>query len=163
MAPSWNGIEENAEPFTDDTVCEVVYSSIVRRIVLDTNVIVSALRSRRGSAFRLVSMVGTGRFEIGLSVPLALEYEDAALRASPISPAALSKILGYLCGVAHQQKIFYLWRPHLRDPQDHLVLEVAVASRASHLVTYNLRDLLDAERFGIQVVRPEDFLAQLED
>lgn len=133
------------------------------RIVLDTNVIVSALRSHKGPAFRLASMVGTGSFEISLSVPLALEYEDAALRASQASPQAVSKIVGYLCGVAHRQKIFYLWRPYLRDPQDHLVLEVAVASGASHLVTYNLRDFRDVDRFGIRVVKPEDFLAELED
>ncbi len=112
-------------------------------------------------ANRLNSLVGTGRFDLALSVPLAFEYEDAALRASPVSVPALHKILGFLCGAAHQQKIFYLWRPYLPDPGDDMVLELAVASRASHLVTYNLRHLRGAERFGIQVVNPEDFLEEI--
>lgn len=133
----------------------------MRRVVLDTNVVVSALRSRTGPAFRLLSLVGTGRFDIALSVPLALEYEDAALRASPISVEALHKILGFLCSTAHQQKIFYLWRPYLPDPGDDMVLELAVASQASHVVTYNLRHLRGVARFGIQVVNPEDFLAEI--
>ena len=135
----------------------------MQRIVLDTNVLVSALRSRRGPSFRLLSLIGTGRFEIALSVALALEYEDAALRATSVSAEALYKILGFLCTVAHQQQIFYLWRPYLPDPKDEMLLELAVASQASHIVTYNLRDYRGVERFGIQVAKPEDFLDSLED
>ena len=100
--------------------------------------------------------------EIALSVALALEYEDAALRATLVRAEALYKILGFLCSSAHRQKIFYLWRPYLPDPKDEMVLELAVAARASHIVTYNLRDFRGAERFGIQVVRPEDYLDLLE-
>lgn len=134
----------------------------MRRVVLDTNVVVSALRSRRGPSFRLLSLVGTERFEIALSVPLALEYEDAALRASPVGVEALHKILGFLCTNALRQKIFFLWRPYLPDPKDEMVLELAVAAQASHIVTYNLRDFRGAERFGIRVVKPEDFLEDVE-
>ena len=133
----------------------------MRRVVLDTNVIVSALRSRRGPSYRLLTLVGTGRFEISMSVALALEYEDASQRATSVSPEALSKILGYLCGAARQQKIFYLWRPYLRDLKDEMVLELAVAARATHLVTYNRRDFRGTERFGIQVVSPEHLLAEI--
>ena len=135
----------------------------MRRAVVDTNVLVSALRSRRGPSFRLLSLIGTGRFEIALSVALALEYEDAALRATSIPAEAFYRILGYICTAAHQQNIFYLWRPYLPDPKDEMVLELAVASRANHIVTYNLRDFRGSERFGIQVVKPEDFLDTLEE
>ena len=131
--------------------------------MIDTNVFVSALRSRGGPSFTLLSMVGTGRFEMALSVPLALEYEDAALRATEISSAALYKILAYLSGAAHRQKIFFLWRPYLPDPKDEMVLELAVAAQASHIVTYNLRDFRGAERFAVRVVKPEDFFAAMED
>ncbi len=133
----------------------------MRRIVIDTNVLVSALRSRRGPSFRLLSLVGTGRFEIALSVPLALEYDDAAARASEISDGALSTILGFLCTTAHLQKIFFLWRPYLPDPKDEMVLELAVAAQASHIVTYNRRDFRGAEQFGIRIIKPEDFLDAL--
>ncbi len=133
------------------------------RVVIDTNVVVSALRSRRGPSFRLLSLVGTGRFEIVLSVPLALEYDDAARRATSVPEEALSSILGFLCAAAHRQKIFFLWRPYLPDPKDEMVLELAVAAQASHIVTYNLRDFRGSERFGIRVVKPEDYLVDLED
>ncbi len=131
------------------------------RVVLDTNVIISALRSSRGPSFKLLSEVGRGRFQVALSVALALEYEDAAVRATRISPAALTTILGFLCSQAHQQKIFYLWRPYLPDPKDEMVLELAVASRSACIVTYNLRDFRGADRFGIRVLQPEDFLEEI--
>ena len=55
----------------------------IPRIVIDTNVMVAGLRSRHGSAFRLLALVGTGRFVIHLSVPLVLEYEEMLLRELP--------------------------------------------------------------------------------
>jgi predicted nucleic acid-binding protein len=131
------------------------------RAVLDTNVIVSALRSRRGPAFRLLSLVGSGRFEISLSVALALEYEDAAGRAALVSPDTLDTVLAYLCSEAHQQRIFFRWRPSTPDPGDEMVLELAVAARATHLVTYNVRHFSGASRFGIHVVRPAEFLQEI--
>lgn len=70
---------------------------------------------------------------------------------------------GFLCTSARRQEIFYLWRPYLSDPKDEMVLELAVAAGASHIVTYNLRDFRGAERFGVRVVSPEDFLGALED
>ena len=93
----------------------------------------------------------------------AIEYDDAAGRASKISAEALSRILGFLCATAHRQKIFFLWRPYLPDPKDEMVLELAVAAQASHIVTYNQRDFRGAERFGVRIVKPEDFLDALED
>jgi len=47
----------------------------------------------------------------------------------------------------------------LRDPKDHFVLELAVESRADFLLTFNARDFAGAERFGIQVITPREFLA----
>lgn len=131
------------------------------RAVLDTNVIVSALRSSRGPAFRLLSRVGTGRFEISLSVPLALEYEEVARRATRVPSEVLDTVLGFLCAEANKQKIFFLWRPHLPDPGDDMVLELAVAARASHLVTFNLKHFRDARVFGVQVIHPAEFLRHI--
>jgi predicted nucleic acid-binding protein len=131
------------------------------RAVLDTNVVVSALRSRRGPAFRLLSLVGTGRFEISLSVALALEYEEVARRSTPVSGDELDTILAYLCSRAQRQRIFFLWRPSTPDPGDEMVVDLAVAARATHLVTYNVRHLSGVKLFGIRVVRPPEFLAEI--
>ncbi len=133
------------------------YHSAVR-VVLDTNVLVSAFRSREGVAFRLVSLLREGRFEISVSVPLVLEYEDVLLRATALSEESVLAVVRYLSSVAHRQMIFFLWRPSLPDPKDDMVLELAVASRARYIVTYNGKDFAAAERFGIQVVTPKAFL-----
>jgi putative PIN family toxin of toxin-antitoxin system len=128
------------------------------RVVLDTNVLVSAFRSREGVAFRLVSLLREGRFEISVSVPLVLEYEDVLHRATDLGEEEILAVVRYLCSVAYRQAIFFLWRPSLPDPKDDMVLELAVASRARYIVTFNERHFAAAERFGIQVVTPKAFL-----
>jgi putative PIN family toxin of toxin-antitoxin system len=134
------------------------------RIVVDTSVLVAGLRSRRGAAFRLLREVGKTRFEIALSVPLVLEYEDVLLRQADemaLSAADIDALLDYFCRVAHLQRIFFLWRPLLPDPKDDLVLEVAVAAECEAVITYNLRHFAGAERFGIQVLEPGLFLRKI--
>jgi len=128
------------------------------RAVLDTNVIVSAFRSRKGPAFRLVSEVGRGSFEISVSVPLVLEYEEVLRRATDLGEQEVLDILRFLCSVARRQKIFFLWRPILPDPKDDMVLELAVASRARCIVTYNVKDFAAAASFGIEALTLESFL-----
>ena len=131
------------------------------RVVVDTNVVVAGLRSRQGAAFRLLSEIGRGRFEIALSVPLVLEYEDALLRhaaAAGLSRKDVEAVLDYYCSVGHLQSIFFLWRPLLRDPKDDLVLELAVAASCRTVVTYNVRDFRGSEGLGVSVQLPGDFL-----
>ncbi len=131
------------------------------RIVLDTNILVSALRSRQGASFRLLSLIGRGEFEICLSVPLFLEYEAKLLDLIDdltIDRGDVPNLLNYLASVAVLQEVFFLWRPILRDPKDDMVLELAVAAEASCLVTHNLRDFREAESFEPKVVTPGRFL-----
>jgi putative PIN family toxin of toxin-antitoxin system len=138
--------------------------SLGPRVVVDTNVVVAGFRSRRGVAFRLLSEIGRGRFEIALSVPLVFEYEDALLRHSTVTRLRQSEVdavLDYFCSVAHLQRIFYLWRPFLTDPKDDLVLELAVAARCRSIITYNVRDFVGADQFGIGVLEPGPFLVGL--
>lgn len=134
--------------------------------VFDTNVFVSALRSRRGASFRLLSLIGSGRFELVISVPLALEYEAVGLRTLPdttLMPEAFDDLLNLVCREARQQAVYYSWRPCLPDPGDDMVLEVAVAAGGATVVTHNVRDFTGAERFGVPVCRPQEFLARIEE
>jgi predicted nucleic acid-binding protein len=134
------------------------------QIILDTNVLVSGLRSRRGAAFRLLGLVGTGRFDIHLSVPLVLEYEDAPGRqvaAGKVSQAVVDAVLDFHCRVASRHLIFFLWRPFLRDPRDDMVLELAVKGRCEIIVTFNERDFAGVEEFGIRVLTPAAFLREI--
>jgi putative PIN family toxin of toxin-antitoxin system len=133
-------------------------------IVLDTNVIISAQRSQRGAAAKLMSLVGTGRFEIHLSVSLALEYENVLRRQSNVlrlTREDVSDLIDALCTLSHHHKIYFLWRPQLRDAGDELVLELAVAAKCNYIVTYNRKDFAGAEKFGLKVVTPKEFLQEI--
>ena len=134
------------------------------RVVLDTNVLVAGLRSRQGASFRLLDEVGRGKFEIALSVPLVLEYEDALLRHASVTGLSrrdVDVVLEYFCSVAHLQTIFFLWRPLLPDPKDDLVLELAVAAGCRTVITYNVRDFRGGESLGVSAQRPGPFLKSM--
>jgi len=134
------------------------------QIVLDTNVLVAALRSRRGAAFRLVSLLPTERFAINLSVPLVLEYEEVLSQHGHglgLTTTDIMDFLDFVCAKANLHEIFFLWRPMLPDPDDEMLLELTVKARCRDIVTYNTRNFRGAEKFGIAVVTPKAFLATL--
>jgi predicted nucleic acid-binding protein len=115
------------------------------QIVIDTNVLVAGLRSRSDSAFRLLTVVGTGLFDLHLSVPLLLEYEEALLRHLPrlqVSRTAVEDLIAYHCAIATRHRIFFLWRPLLHDPKDDMILELAVTAGCESIVTYNTHDFV---------------------
>lgn len=133
-------------------------------VVLDTNVLESAMRSRRGASFAVLSRVGIGLFEIAVSVPLVLEYEEVLLRQAGESARPredVEDLIEYLCSIARKQKIFFLWRPCLSDPADDMVLELAVAAECHAIVAHNRRDFRPAADFGIAILTPAEFLKQL--
>ncbi|MFO0873305.1 MAG: putative toxin-antitoxin system toxin component, PIN family [Phycisphaerales bacterium] len=134
------------------------------RVVLDTNVIVTALRSRRGAAYRLLQLVGTRKFEHVLSVGLCFEYEAALKRPEvgiALSSETIDDILDYLCNAALRYEIHFLWRPTLPDPGDDLVLELAVRASCDAIVTYNLSDFVGIDRFGLVAMSPAAFLRKI--
>lgn len=131
------------------------------QIVIDTNVIVAGLRSRRGSAFQLLTLIGTELFNIHLSVPLVLEYTDVLLRELPklyLSGEEVDDLIDFYCAIGEKHEIFFLWRPFLRDPKDDMVLELAVKAGCSSIITYNTRDFAGAEQFGLSPLEPLEFL-----
>lgn len=131
------------------------------KIVIDTNVIVSALRSRNGFSFKLLSIIDDERFKVFISVPVILEYEDAIKRDKTnikLRKAEIDDILDFICFIAEQRKIFYLWRPFLRDPKDDMFVELAVESECDYIITLNKKDFEGIEIFGIKVITPKEFL-----
>jgi predicted nucleic acid-binding protein len=132
------------------------------RVVLYTNILVAAFRSKRGASNALLSKVGTGIFEIALSVPLMFEYEDVLARPEfAFDPAQVDAVLDYLAAVGLEQQIHFLWRPFLKDPKDDMVLELALNAGCSHVVTFNIKDFKGSQQFGIEAITPKDFLALL--
>jgi predicted nucleic acid-binding protein len=133
-------------------------------VVLDTNVLVSAIRSRRGASFEIVSLIGTEVFDVAVSVPLVLEYESVLLRhvgETELDEDDVVAIVDYICLVAKRQPIFLLWRPLLRDPRDDMVAEVAIAAGCEAVVTHNLSDFEELAKLGINVLSPREFLRQI--
>lgn len=129
------------------------------KIVIDTNIIISALKSRRGAANKLLSIIGDGKYYSYISVPLVFEYEEVIRRIFPAMPKEdIDGLLGYICKQSFQSEIYYLWRPFLKDPKDDMVLEIAVASSADFIVTYNVKDFSGVDEFGIAVASPKDIL-----
>ena len=133
------------------------------KIVIDTNVLVAALRSCRGASFKLVSLIPSDIFSIAISVPLVFEYEDALKRqeSSAITDQDIGDFVDFLCETGYHQEIFFLWRPFLPDPSDDHVLEVAVAAGCDAIVTYNKRDFRGIERFGVRVLDPRELLSEI--
>ena len=135
------------------------------RIVVDTCVLVSAARSREGASFSLVSSLPDPRFQICLSVALYTEWLSVLARPEHLpSGASAEMALGfvrYLASIAHLQDVHFLWRPFLRDPDDDMVLECAVASGANTVVTHNLKDFARARSLGAQAKTPGQFLKNL--
>ena len=136
-------------------------------MVMDTNVVVSGLRSPSGASAKLIDQALSRRFTPLLSVALALEYEAACsgptqLSASGLTNLDVQTIVEALCAVSEPVVSWFLWRPQLRDPTDEMVLEVAINGAADALVTFNQRDFSDAPRkFGISVLTPQEALGRL--
>lgn len=136
-------------------------------MVLDTNVVVSGMRSPLGASAKLVDQALTRRFTPILSVPLALEYEAKCSDPSQLAVFGLNEsevqtVVATLCAVSDSVAISFLWRPKLRDASDEMVLEAAVDGSTEAIVTFNKREFGDVPReFGIAVITPQGALRRL--
>jgi len=132
------------------------------RLVLDTDVLVAAIRSDRGASRQLLLSALDGEIGALVSVPLMVEYEAVLTRpehllASGLSAKEVNEILDALAKVSIPVQLRFLWRPRLKDPANEIVLETAVNGAADRLVTFNERHLGAAAReFGIRVLPPRD-------
>ena len=134
------------------------------RIVIDTNVMVAALKSKRGASYKLLTIIDQDKFQISISVPLIIEYEYALKRTDLnilLTDSEIDDILDYICQIADKREIFYLWRPYLKDPKDDMILELAVESESDYIITYNQKDFKEVSKFGIKTLTPKAFLRKI--
>jgi putative PIN family toxin of toxin-antitoxin system len=138
------------------------------RIVLDTDVMVAALRSNAGASRQLLISALRKRFELLLSVPLMLEYEAVLKRPEHLRTAGATRndidtILDALTATGVPVAPNFSWRPELSDPGDEMILEAAVNGQADLIVTFNVAHLRrGARRFGIRAMRPTEAFLILE-
>jgi len=138
----------------------------ILQIILDTNVLVAAFRSRRGAANLLLDKLNDSRWQVNVSTPLLLEYEDVLKRPEMkdfVLESDVDVFLDGLCTIAEHQNIFYLWRLLAKDPNDAFILELAVRAGADFIITYNKKDFLAAESFGVKLATPKEFLQYVGD
>ncbi len=131
------------------------------KIVIDTNVFISALKSKRGASFKLLFDTSKEKFEQTISPGLIFEYESVAKRKSSgikLSETDIDVIIDMICDWSIKCEIFYLWRPYLKDPKDDFILELAVESQSDFIITYNKSDFKGVEKFGVTVLTPKEFL-----
>jgi putative PIN family toxin of toxin-antitoxin system len=107
--------------------------------IIDTNVLLSGLKSQKGQSNKLLQKLLNDEFEIAISVPLILEYEAILKKKVDrkiFTDEDIDSVINYLCKIGKQVKIFYLWRPFLKDPFDDHIIEVALSSNCKYIITY---------------------------
>jgi putative PIN family toxin of toxin-antitoxin system len=139
----------------------------VQRVVLDTDVVVTALRSATGGSNAVLREVAQRRL-IPLATPaLFLEYEAVLKRPEQrlvhgMGLKDIDRFLAALASSCEPVEVSFQWRPQLSDANDEMVLEAAVNGRADALITHNVRDFaIGAARFGLRVLRPGELLKEL--
>ena len=137
------------------------------RVVLDTDVLVAAMRSPSGASAEILRLTRQGRVTLLVSVPLAVEYEAVCSEAehrlaAGLSPREVDIFLDAVLAMTEPVETHFLWRPQLRDPGDEMVLEAAVNGRADLLVTFNVRHFGSIPlQFGIKTMVPRDALERI--
>jgi putative PIN family toxin of toxin-antitoxin system len=134
------------------------------RAVFDTCVLYSALRSSSGASHRILKSLPNPNFRPMISTPVFFEYEEVLRRPKQfphLSSQDIEDFLDFIASVCDPVRINFLWRPHLSDPDDDLILELAVSGRADAIVTFNQRDFVGSDQFGIRVMSPKELIKEI--
>lgn len=138
------------------------------RLVLDTDVIVAALRSPQGASAALVKAARYKRVQLLASTAMMMEYEAVCTRKEHLSGANLTRpevqtYLDVLCSLTDYVEPHYSWRPQLTDANDEMVLETAINGQAHGIVTFNLKDYgTSSERFGVSLWLPKQAIRRIQ-
>ena len=139
----------------------------MQRVVLDTDVVVAALRSPTGASAEILRLAVQGHLRMVVSLALMLEYEAVATRPEQLlvigaTAAEVRAALDDIAALADEALGHFRWRPQLRDADDELVLDAAVNGRAQVLISFNRRDFgAVPSRFGVLLCTPGQFLGSL--
>ena len=137
------------------------------RCVLDTNIVVAAMRSPTGASAYLLMAARRGEITMLANVALALEYEATCRRPEHVAAAGLTLdeveiFLTAVVAMAEPVESHFMWRPLLRDPGDEIVLEAAANGRAAAIVTFNRRDFgVVPLQFGVEVLTPGEAVRRI--
>ncbi|MHB8487557.1 MAG: putative toxin-antitoxin system toxin component, PIN family [Candidatus Acidiferrales bacterium] len=130
------------------------------RVVLDTNVVVSALLRPKGAPAAILDSATSRQFRCFVSESLLEEYSEVIARdylgLDQHRTARFMKDLRKIAMlVVPREKLVIA-----RDPDDNQVMECAIEAEADFVVTGNVRDF-PLQFHGVRVVTPRDFLVVL--
>lgn len=135
------------------------------KAVLDTNIFVSGLYSKRGASYQLIKSALSEELECAVSPLLALEYEgvlDQKIKEGllRISKEYCERVMDAFFAVATIAWSPIQVRPMLVDPSDDKILECAISSECTHIITFNKRHFPAKliNPWGIQVMTAGEFL-----
>jgi len=134
------------------------------RAVMDTNVLVAALRSRDGASYEILRRLLIGEWQAVISNHLLFEYVEVLGRQGQfleLSLGEISELLDAVCARAETWPLFHEWTPILMDADDEPLVQLAVESKACKIVSHNIRHLQPARALGVELLKPRDFLAIL--
>jgi putative PIN family toxin of toxin-antitoxin system len=135
------------------------------KIVVDTNVFVSALLKADSAPRQVIRLCLEGTVMPIIGNALFSEYEDVCNRDQLFSRCPIGRkermlLLDAFLGSCQWVPIYFLWRPNLRDEADNHVVELAIAGGANVIVTANKRDFAAAELAfpDLQILNAAEFL-----
>ena len=142
------------------------------KIVIDSDVFLSSLFSKRGASYRLIRWLVKqyGNYNTQYNVvsnTQVIEFSAVFTRDKNLKRASLDKnevesFIDGICLISFHQKINFLWRPFLKDKDDDMVLEVAFNAGANYIITHNIKDFEGVEeKFTIKVLTPKEFLIKI--
>ncbi len=131
------------------------------QIVMDTNVLVSGVRSKKGASYQLISNLNDSSWQLNISVALILEYEEVLTRMMDelsIVTKDIDNLIDGICAISNKHSISYMWRPIANDADDDFLVDLAINAQADYIISYNKKDIQPVQKFGIEVVSPKEFL-----
>jgi putative PIN family toxin of toxin-antitoxin system len=138
------------------------------RIVVDTNVLIAALRSGGGSSLDVLMACHRRRLKPIIGAALYAEYRDVSSRklpglSIPFSSSERERFVDGFAALCEWQDVYFRWRPNLRDDRDNHVVELAIAGAARAIVTWNKRDFAGGELMlgSLRVVSPAELMAEM--
>ena len=137
------------------------------KVVIDTSIWISALLTKESNSREVIRLALQSKLAPQMSETLFHEYESVMKRPKIQNNCVLNKkdqeaLFNALISVSRWNEVYYLWRPNLSDENDNFVIELAVASGAKYVITYNLKDFKTAElSFNCQIMTPEQFLKEI--
>lgn len=131
------------------------------RAVVETNILLAALRSRNGASFEVLRRYRQGEFSVVIANTVLTECEEVLKREGPtfgLTGVTVNWFLDALCAGAEAFRVSGSWKPSLPDADDEPLAQLALEGKVGYLVTHNLRHFPAERLSGVGIVSPSEFL-----